>query len=188
MWILRVTRICVNNFESLALSEVRLIYRIDVYQAMTVVVVLSNEGKVVFETIVATRECRSCGFCRASSDLCGVTFEETTQATCLCELVWTYVAEVIICKYSSLPRFEAAGLNRRTYLDGLRQKGMLSRRPGLPYIGRTPQTFKPRRILRRRPKPLQLAKAVRTQKMGFTNKDHANLLQLLRNLQFSYIT
>jgi transposase len=69
----------------------------DVHQATTVVAVLDAEGRVILETIVATE---AAGIIRLVQSLSGplhVTFEETTQAAWLYEVVRTFVAEVIVC-------------------------------------------------------------------------------------------
>ena len=54
----------------------------DMHQAMTVVVVLDADVKLVLETIVQT-EAASTGSCRVGAGRCGVTFEEGTQAACV---------------------------------------------------------------------------------------------------------
>lgn len=69
----------------------------DVHQATTVVIVLDEKGKLVLETIVATE---AAGIIRLMESLSGrvrVTFEETTQAAWLYEVVRGYVAEVVVC-------------------------------------------------------------------------------------------
>jgi hypothetical protein len=69
----------------------------DVHQATTVVVVLNGEGKVVLETIVATEGAPIVRLLQGLSGTLRVTFEETTQAAWLYEMVRAYVAEVIVC-------------------------------------------------------------------------------------------
>src|SRR5206468_3185893 len=69
----------------------------DVHQAMTVVVVLDADGKVILETMVATE---AAGLIRLVQSLSGplhVTFEETTQAAWLYDVVRHFVAEVTVC-------------------------------------------------------------------------------------------
>jgi transposase len=69
----------------------------DVHQAMTTVAVLDAEGKVILETMVATE---AAGLIRLVQNLNGplhVTFEETTQAAWLYEVLRSFVAEVIVC-------------------------------------------------------------------------------------------
>ena len=70
---------------------------LDVHQAMTVAVVIDAEGKVVLETIVATE---AAGVLRLVKSLSGplrVTFEESTQAEWLYELLRSHVTEVVVC-------------------------------------------------------------------------------------------
>lgn len=69
----------------------------DVHQATTVVAVLNAEGKMVLETIVATEGAPIVRLLQSLSGPLRVTFEETTQAAWLYELVRAYVAEVIVC-------------------------------------------------------------------------------------------
>jgi transposase len=76
----------------------------DVHQATTVVVVLDADGKVILETIVETQ---AAGIIRLVESLSGplhVTFEETTQAAWLYEVVRHFVAEVVVCdpRYNKL--------------------------------------------------------------------------------------
>src|SRR5205085_1461419 len=71
----------------------------DVHQATTVVVVLDGEGKLVFDTIVATE---AATIIRLLQNLSGsgplhVTFEEGTQAAWLYEVIRHFVAEVVVC-------------------------------------------------------------------------------------------
>ena len=69
----------------------------DVHQATTVVVVLDAEGRQVLETIVDTEAGSMIRLMQGLSGPLHVTFEETTQATWLYEVVRGYVAEVIVC-------------------------------------------------------------------------------------------
>lgn len=69
----------------------------DVHQATTVVVVLDGEGKSILETIVATEAGPILRLIRSFSGPLHVTFEETTQAAWLYEVVRSYAAEVIVC-------------------------------------------------------------------------------------------
>lgn len=69
----------------------------DVHQATTVVVVLDEDGKRVLDTIVATEAQAIMRFIQGVSGTLHVTFEETTQAAWLYEVVRTQVAEVIVC-------------------------------------------------------------------------------------------
>ena len=69
----------------------------DVHQATTVVAVLDANGKVIWETIIPTQAGE---MIRLLESLCGplhVTFEETTQADWLYEVVRRHVTEVVVC-------------------------------------------------------------------------------------------
>ena len=69
----------------------------DVHPATTVVVVLDAEGKLIWDTIVATEAAAIIRLLQSVSGPVHVTFEETTQAGWLYEVVRAYVAEVIVC-------------------------------------------------------------------------------------------
>jgi len=69
----------------------------DVHQATTVVVVLDAEGKLVLETIVATEAAAIIRLVQSLSGPLRATFEETTQAAWLYEVIRAYVTEVIVC-------------------------------------------------------------------------------------------
>lgn len=69
----------------------------DVHQATTVVCVLDEKGKRVLETIVATEAPAMIRLMESLSGPVHVTFEETTQAAWLYEVVRRYVAEVVVC-------------------------------------------------------------------------------------------
>jgi transposase len=69
----------------------------DVHQATTVVAVLDGEGKVILETIVATEAGAIIRFLQSISGPVHVTFEESTQAEWLYEVVRSFVTEVIVC-------------------------------------------------------------------------------------------
>src|SRR3989441_1650622 len=69
----------------------------DVHQAMTVVVVLDADGKVILETMVPTEAAAIIRLVQSLSAPLRVTFEETTQAEWLYEVVRAYVTEVIVC-------------------------------------------------------------------------------------------
>ena len=69
----------------------------DVHQAMTVAVVLDAEGKVILETMVATEAAAVLRLVRSLSGPLRVTFEETTQAAWLYEILRSHVTEVIVC-------------------------------------------------------------------------------------------
>lgn len=69
----------------------------DVHQATTVVVVVDADGKVILETIVATEAAAILRLVQSLSGPLHVTFEETTQAAWMYEVVRTFVAEVIVC-------------------------------------------------------------------------------------------
>jgi transposase len=69
----------------------------DVHQATTVVVVLDAEGRVILETIVTTEAAAIIRLVQSLNGPLHVTFEETTQAAWLYEVIRTYVAEVIVC-------------------------------------------------------------------------------------------
>src|SRR5262249_13387370 len=69
----------------------------DVHQAMTVVVVLDSDGKVILETMVPTEAAAIIRLVQSLSGPLRVTFEETTQAAWLHEVIRAYVTEVIVC-------------------------------------------------------------------------------------------
>jgi transposase len=69
----------------------------DVHQATTVVAVLDANGNVVVETVVATEGPAISRLIRSLSSPLHVTFEETTQAAWLYEVIRSFVAEVIVC-------------------------------------------------------------------------------------------
>jgi transposase len=69
----------------------------DLHQATTVVAVLDAEGKVVLETIVTTEAAAVIRLLRSLSGRLHVTFEETTQARWMYDVVRGYVSEVIVC-------------------------------------------------------------------------------------------
>src|SRR5207247_7642147 len=69
----------------------------DVHQATTVVVVLDAEGKLVLETIVATEAAAIIRLVESLSGPLRMTFEETTQAAWLYEVIRPHVTEVIVC-------------------------------------------------------------------------------------------
>src|SRR3989454_6573734 len=70
---------------------------LDVHQAMTVAVVLDSEGKVILETMVATEASAILRLVQNLSGPLRVTFEETTQAEWLYEVVRSHVTEVVVC-------------------------------------------------------------------------------------------
>ena len=72
-------------------------FGMDVHQAMTVVVVLDSDGKVILETMVPTEAAAIIRLVRSLSGPLRVTFEETTQAAWLHEVIRAYVTEVIVC-------------------------------------------------------------------------------------------
>lgn len=69
----------------------------DVHAATTVIAVLDGEGKVILETVVATEAAAILRLIQSLSGALHVTFEETTQAAWLYEVVRTFVAEVVVC-------------------------------------------------------------------------------------------
>jgi hypothetical protein len=69
----------------------------DVHQATTVVAVLDVEGKVVLETIVATEAAAIIRFLQGLTGTLRVTFEETTQAAWLHDVMRHFAAEVVVC-------------------------------------------------------------------------------------------
>ena len=69
----------------------------DVHQARTVVDVLDADGKPVLATIVATEAAAIIRLLQGVSGSLHVTFEETTQAAWLYEVVRGYVTEVVVC-------------------------------------------------------------------------------------------
>ena len=66
----------------------------DVHHATTVVVVLDEKGKVIWETIIATQANAIIELLESLSGHLHVTFEETTQADWLYEIVRRHAAEV----------------------------------------------------------------------------------------------
>jgi hypothetical protein len=69
----------------------------DVHQATTVVTVIDAEGKIVIKTIVATAAAPIRRLIESISGPLHITFEETTQAEWLYELLEGFVAEVVVC-------------------------------------------------------------------------------------------
>ena len=69
----------------------------DVHQATTVVMVLNADGKLVWEKIVETQAGPIIDLLESLSGELHVTFEETTQADWLYNVVRGYVSEVIVC-------------------------------------------------------------------------------------------
>ena len=69
----------------------------DLHQATTVVAVLDADGKVVMETIVETEAAAIIRFLKSLSGPLHITFEETTQARWMYDVVRGYVKEVIVC-------------------------------------------------------------------------------------------
>jgi transposase len=70
---------------------------LDLHQATTVVAVLDAEGRVVLETIVATEAAAIIRLLQSLSGPLHITFEETTQARWMYDVVRGYVNEVIVC-------------------------------------------------------------------------------------------
>ena len=69
----------------------------DVHAATTVVAVLDEMGKLVMETIVATEGAAIIRFLESLSGPLHVTFEETTQAAWLYEVIRSHAAVVVVC-------------------------------------------------------------------------------------------
>ena len=69
----------------------------DVHQATTVVAVLDANGKVIWETIISTQAGEVIRLLESLSGPLHVTFEETTQAEWLYEVVRRHVGEVVVC-------------------------------------------------------------------------------------------
>ena len=69
----------------------------DVHQAMTVVTVLDADGKVILETMVATEAAPIIRLVQSLSGPLHVTFEETTQAAWLHDVIRHLVTEVVVC-------------------------------------------------------------------------------------------
>ena len=69
----------------------------DVHQATTVVSVIDGDGKVVLETTVETTAGVLTRLLENIRGVVHVTFEETTQAAWLYEVIRGYVVEVIVC-------------------------------------------------------------------------------------------
>src|SRR5262245_3847734 len=72
-------------------------FGMDVHQAMTVVVVLDSDGKLILETMVPTEAAAIIRLVQSLSGPLRVTFEETTQAAWLHEVIRAYVTEVVVC-------------------------------------------------------------------------------------------
>lgn len=70
---------------------------LDVHQAMTVVTVLDAEGKVILETMLATEAAAIVRLMQSLSGPIRVTFEETTQADWLYQVIRPHVTEVVVC-------------------------------------------------------------------------------------------
>jgi transposase len=70
---------------------------LDVHQAMTVVAVLDADGKVILETMVPTEAAAIIRLVQSLSAPLHVTFEETTQAEWLWNVLRSFVAEVVVC-------------------------------------------------------------------------------------------
>jgi len=69
----------------------------DVHQATTVIMVLDAEGKLVLDTIVATEAAALIRLVQSLSGPLHVTFEETTQAEWLHDVIRHFVKEVVVC-------------------------------------------------------------------------------------------
>src|SRR5262244_3011337 len=69
----------------------------DVHQVITVVVVLDADGRVILETMVPTEAAAIIRLVQGLSGPLRVTFEETTQAAWLYEVMRAYVTEVVVC-------------------------------------------------------------------------------------------
>ena len=69
----------------------------DVHQATTVVAVIDAERKIVLEAIVATAAAPIRRLIESISGPMHLTFEETTQAEWLYELLQGFVTEVVVC-------------------------------------------------------------------------------------------
>lgn len=69
----------------------------DVHAAMTVVAVMDADGKVILETMVPTEAGAIIRLVQSISGPLYVTFEETTQAEWLYDVVRCFVADVIVC-------------------------------------------------------------------------------------------
>jgi transposase len=70
---------------------------LDVHRAMTVAVVLDAEGKIILETMVETEASAVLRLVQSLSGPLRVTFEETTQAEWLYEVLRGHVSEVLVC-------------------------------------------------------------------------------------------
>lgn len=64
---------------------------------MTVVVVLDSDGGIVLQTMVPTDKASIIRLVQSLSGPLWVTFEETTQAAWLYEIIRAYVTEVVVC-------------------------------------------------------------------------------------------
>ena len=69
----------------------------DVHQATIVVAVVDADGKLIWENIIATQAGAIMRLLQSLNGRLHVTFEETTQAQWLYEVVRAWVAEVIVC-------------------------------------------------------------------------------------------
>jgi transposase len=69
----------------------------DVHKAMTVIVVLNREAKVVAEAIVETKSSAILDFIRSQRGTVHVALEESTQAAWLHDLISPHVANVVVC-------------------------------------------------------------------------------------------
>jgi transposase len=69
----------------------------DVHKAMTVIVVLNREGRVISEAIVETKSPAILDFIRSQRGTIHVAFEESTQAAWLHDLISPHIADVVVC-------------------------------------------------------------------------------------------
>jgi len=69
----------------------------DVHKAMTVIVVLDSEGKVLAEAVIQTKGSTILDFFKSQRGSLHVAFEEGTQAAWLYDLISPHVASVTVC-------------------------------------------------------------------------------------------
>jgi len=102
----------------------------DVHAAMTVVAVMDEEGKLILETMVPTEAAAIIRLVQSISGPLYVTFEETTQAEWLYDVIRCFVADVIVCdpRHNKLLSEGSKGdkIDARK-LAGLLRTGMLRR-------------------------------------------------------------
>jgi transposase len=76
----------------------------DVHKAMTVIVILDSEGKILAEAIIQTKGSTILDFLKSQRGSLHVAFEEGTQAAWLYDLIAPHVASVTVCNARKIVR------------------------------------------------------------------------------------